>query len=125
VVISGELSLAAAPEFVAEWLFDALKDSFKLGAAGSHGTNDRGHETALMREVEEAARRLSESRDSASRSRSTTSARATRPRPSTTLSHRCMNDRRSVISGLRRNQEGETLIRTLVQLGKALSIARS
>jgi predicted signal transduction protein with EAL and GGDEF domain len=32
---------------------------------------------------------------------------------------------RSVISGLRRNQEGETLIRTLVQLGKALSIARS
>jgi hypothetical protein len=33
VVISGELSLEAAPEFVAEWLFDALKDSFKLGAA--------------------------------------------------------------------------------------------
>jgi EAL domain-containing protein (putative c-di-GMP-specific phosphodiesterase class I) len=28
----------------------------------------------------------------------------------------------SFISGLRRNQEGETLIRTLVQLGKALSI---
>ena len=29
---------------------------------------------------------------------------------------------RSFISGLRRNKEGETLIRTLVQLGKALSI---
>jgi EAL domain-containing protein (putative c-di-GMP-specific phosphodiesterase class I) len=28
----------------------------------------------------------------------------------------------SFISGLKRNQEGETLIRTLVQLGKALSI---
>ena len=29
---------------------------------------------------------------------------------------------RSFISGLRHNQEGETLVRTLVQLGKALSI---
>ena len=29
---------------------------------------------------------------------------------------------RSFISGLRHNKEGETLIRTLVQLGKALSI---
>jgi EAL domain-containing protein (putative c-di-GMP-specific phosphodiesterase class I) len=29
---------------------------------------------------------------------------------------------RSFISGLRNNKEGETLIRTLVQLGKALSI---
>ena len=29
---------------------------------------------------------------------------------------------RSFVSGLRENQEGETLIRTLVQLGKALSI---
>jgi EAL domain-containing protein (putative c-di-GMP-specific phosphodiesterase class I) len=29
---------------------------------------------------------------------------------------------RSFISGMRDNQEGETLIRTLVQLGKALSI---
>jgi diguanylate cyclase (GGDEF)-like protein len=80
-------------------------------------------ETALMREVEETARRLTEIKDLGVQIAIDDFGTGY-----SSLAHLqrfpvdALKIDRSFISGLRRNQEGETLIRTLVQLGKALSI---
>jgi diguanylate cyclase (GGDEF)-like protein len=106
---------------------DQLIDDIREALAGAGMPPDRLTieitETTLMRDVEETARRLSAIKDLGVRIAIDDFGTGY-----SSLAHLqrfpvdALKIDRSFVSGLSRNKEGETLIQTLVQLGKALSI---
>jgi diguanylate cyclase (GGDEF)-like protein len=119
VVVSEALTLQVGPELIAERLLEALSNSDLDPAALTIEIT----ETTLMRNVEDTARRLA-----AIKELGVKIAIDDFGTGYSSLAHLqrfpvdALKIDRSFISGLTHNEEGETLMHTLVQLGKALSI---
>jgi diguanylate cyclase (GGDEF)-like protein len=121
-----EISMAvnvSGRQLDSDQLIDDIRDALADSGLPAHALTIEITETTLMRDVEQTARRLSAVKDLGVRIAIDDFGTGY-----SSLAHLqrfpvdALKIDRSFVSGLSRNKEGETLIQTLVQLGKALSI---
>ncbi len=121
-----EISMAvnvSGRQLDSDQLIDDIRDALASSGLPAHALTIEITETTLMRDVEQTARRLTAIKDLGVRIAIDDFGTGY-----SSLAHLqrfpvdALKIDRSFVSGLSRNKEGETLIQTLVQLGKALSI---